>query len=269
MEQPMLPPIFTYVDLDEITDLLKCDKCTKIIDEQACTHVSCGATYCEECLYYRAEHDDDDDRITCCDNKDQDRWLPITGRTMHELNKLTVYCPNRARGCKVTMSRRLQFDHKRKECKFESQCNKCHNWLQAGTLPYHIKNSCKYSNITCPYCEKQGQPGEILKHADNILDCVSGIKNLVNHPLIKSDGSIAVSNKRKGDTTTTKEDFEVSQVVVDNDMNDQELDDDKFIVAEDHIESESDGTIKKNWKNWRGKKEKNKNKNKKHKRVKT
>lgn len=229
---------YDYVDVDNITNLLKCFKCKQVLDHMDWAHTACGATLCEDCVDYMEE-----DGHGCCDDKENNRWINITQRVRNEIDNLMLYCPNKGRGCQETMSRCLLNDHLINHCEFSVLCKKCYKYTKSDAAESHKTNHCLKRNVMCAYCERNGVYEDISKHENNLVLCVKGINNLINHPLITANGRVKKRQLTDEDLQELEEEREVGA-----------LDLEDFIVDDDYVDPKFDKhRNKKNKKNKKNK----------------
>ena len=151
-----------------------CSLCTILLNNPVLTDC-CGQHFCKVCLenwFLRKQPKEFENvwtngsyqkkEVKCCPkcgvrNFNYITYLPIRKK----INSLTVYCPNRSKGCKETAQYGNYQEHVAK-CRFQNiYCDQCGQGMLRKEIENHKKNECSYRQVKCPYCDLEGTYIEI------------------------------------------------------------------------------------------------------------
>lgn len=118
----------------------------------------CGHTFCKACLYMsrkEAVH-------YICPVCRSEEFVTIANKQVdREIKSLTVYCPNKKKGCEWTGEVYHIVQHLDSEdgCRFEEVLcsNNCGMQLQRLQLEKHLNELCPCRQVECPYCSIKGK----------------------------------------------------------------------------------------------------------------
>ena len=160
-----------------------CPICQELINDPVQT--SCGHLFCEFCLRINNSGFCPACRTLFSEQPRRDKF------NQREVKKLTVSCPNKAKGCSLVGDLGDIIKHCNLEdgkgCLYQLvTCSKCRIKMEGRHYSYHIKEECPSRLYTCPNCHNSGPYEKIanshLKECSHLpIECPNkcGVTNVL------------------------------------------------------------------------------------------
>ncbi len=144
--------------VDELTEDNICSICTNELNNPMLTDC-CGQHFCEGCLQNWLQRQG---QRTCPHCRAQGFIHIKSLPKKRQIDSLKIYCPNRSKGCKDTMTYSDRNTHLEK-CLFveEKCCEKCGEKILRKELEDHQQNKCPNRQVNCRHCQSKGMYKDI------------------------------------------------------------------------------------------------------------